>query len=324
MVRGTVTCSFTYCSPASLSHSNLKGQERGRVTSSNFLTRVSLATLVQLPPSMIKEQNFQRLNNENVEIGNGLTTSFWYDVWSPLGRLIDLTGSRGSIDLGIHINTNVEMEVQTYRRRRHRVSVLVQIEDEILSLRSRGLSQVDDDRLWKTEADGFKAGFSSKQTWHITRLQFSLVPWCKGIWFSGMTPKYAFMAWIVMHDRLSTRHMILKWNMQADAQCLLCKNAMESRDHLYFLCSYTEMVWMGLLGKLLGTRYSNQWNQIQQILVNGSRDAITLFLVRYSFQLVVYSVWRKRNARRVEDRELSSTELLQYLDRHMRNRISTL
>ncbi|KAF8077169.1 hypothetical protein N665_1058s0006 [Sinapis alba] len=176
------------------------------------------------------------------------------------------------------------MAVQTYRRRRHRVSVLVQIEDEILSLRSRDLSQADDDRLWKTEADGFKAGFSSKQTWHITRLHFSL----------------------------------------ADAQCLLCKNAMESRDHLYFLCSYTEVVWKGLLGKLLGTRYSNQWNQIQQILVNGSRNAITLFLVRYAFQLAVYSVWRQRNVRRVGDRELSSMELLQYLDKQMRNRISTL
>ncbi|KAL0689471.1 hypothetical protein Bca4012_089149 [Brassica carinata] len=58
MVIGTVTCSFTYCSPASFSHFNLKRRERGRVASPSFLTRVSLATLVQLPPSIIKEQTF--------------------------------------------------------------------------------------------------------------------------------------------------------------------------------------------------------------------------------------------------------------------------
>lgn len=68
---------------------------------------------------------------------------------------------------------------------------------------------------------------------------------------------------------------------------------------------------MGLLGRLLGTCYSNQWNLIQQILVNGSRDATTMFLVWYVFQLAVYSVWSQRNARRVGDRELSSMQPLQ-------------
>lgn len=59
--------------------------------------------------------------------------------------------------------TKVEMAVQAYRRRRHKVSVLVQIEEKILSLWSKGLSPVDDDRLWKTEVDGFKACFSSNR-----------------------------------------------------------------------------------------------------------------------------------------------------------------
>ena len=57
-----------------------------------------------------------------------------------------------------------------------------------------------------------------------------------------------------MHDCLSTGDITLKWNPQADNQCLLCKTAMESRDHLYFICTYTEPVWKGLLGTLLGIR----------------------------------------------------------------------
>src|SRR5690606_20499031 len=58
MVSGTVTCSLTYCSPVSFNHSNLKGRESGLVSRSSFLTKKSLATLVQLPLSMISEQTF--------------------------------------------------------------------------------------------------------------------------------------------------------------------------------------------------------------------------------------------------------------------------
>ena len=47
-----------------------------------------------------------------VEINSGSTTSFWFDKWSSLGNLIELTGERGSMDLGIPINSTVESSVQ--------------------------------------------------------------------------------------------------------------------------------------------------------------------------------------------------------------------
>lgn len=40
------------------------------------------------------------------------TTSFWYDNWSQLGVLINLTGERGCIALGIPIHATVERVVQ--------------------------------------------------------------------------------------------------------------------------------------------------------------------------------------------------------------------
>ena len=103
-----------------------------------------------------------------VEIGIISATSFLYNPWSPLRNLIDLTGTRGIIDLCIQINATVEMAIQTYQRRLHRVDTLVQIEKEILSLRSRGLSLVGGERMWKTVVDGFKVSFSSRHTWIIS------------------------------------------------------------------------------------------------------------------------------------------------------------
>lgn len=43
-----------------------------------------------------------------VEINNSSTTFFWFEKWSPLGILIELTGNRGSMYLGIPINSKVE------------------------------------------------------------------------------------------------------------------------------------------------------------------------------------------------------------------------
>lgn len=49
-----------------------------------------------------------------VEINSGSTSSFWYAKWSSLGILIEVAGERGSMDLGIPINSTVEWAVQRY------------------------------------------------------------------------------------------------------------------------------------------------------------------------------------------------------------------
>ena len=112
----------------------------------------------------------------------------------------------------------------------------------------------------------------------------------KGVWFSGRIPNFAFMTWLAMHDRLATWDRILKWNPQAVTKCWLCKSETESKNNLYFTCPYTHPVWRGLVGNLLGSRYSNRWKQNQQILGEDTRDATTMFLVQYAFQMVVYMI----------------------------------
>lgn len=66
-----------------------------------------------------------------VIVNNGRTTSFWHDSWSDLGRLLDVIGSRGYIDLGIQATTRVEEVMRLHRRRRLRLPNLNLIENEI-------------------------------------------------------------------------------------------------------------------------------------------------------------------------------------------------
>lgn len=93
----------------------------------------------------------------NAKIRNGVSTSFWYDEWNPLGRLINLTGIRGCIDKGIQLHTSVAIVIEMHRWRRHRVDVLNQTETIIETQRHKGTLPSGDVVLWRYKGDQYKA-----------------------------------------------------------------------------------------------------------------------------------------------------------------------
>lgn len=66
-----------------------------------------------------------------VDVQSKEMTSFWYNSWTHLGRLIDHRGRRGRIDLGTPVDYSVELVLRMHRRRRQQVEVLNSIEDLI-------------------------------------------------------------------------------------------------------------------------------------------------------------------------------------------------
>lgn len=71
---------------------------------------------------------------------------------------------------------------------------------------------------------------------------------------SRITPKNAMLVWIAVHNNsLSTGDRMLKWNSHAVTKCWLCNDPMETRDHLFFTCSYSEEVWRKVIRNILGS-----------------------------------------------------------------------
>lgn len=259
-----------------------------------------------------------------MEVNSGSSTSFWYDNWSPLGNLIELTGERGSMDLGIPLNTTVEGAIQMYRARRHRVNTLRLIEQEVLALKNRGLNSNDDICLWKRENGEFREGFLTSQTWNLVRVQSPKVSWSKGVWFSEATPKFSFIIWLATLNRLATGDRIQRWNPQADSTCLLCKTMEESRDHLFFECSYSKEVWQGTIKEMMGRRRCYKWLDVFQVVAKGIQGRIVTMLLRYCFQAVAYAIWHERNVRRAGEPSLPASCLIARIDKLIRNRISSI
>lgn len=97
---------------------------------------------------LLKLRN-QAKHFHRVEIKNGRGMSFWYDHWSTFGRLNDMLGERGYIDLGISKSATVADVIQNYRRRRHRVVILNKIEEEITEIRDNMSNIEEDVHKWK-------------------------------------------------------------------------------------------------------------------------------------------------------------------------------
>ncbi|XP_056858428.1 uncharacterized protein LOC130507801 [Raphanus sativus] len=257
------------------------------------------------------------------EIGNGRHTSFWYDNWSDMGVLSELLGDRGIIDLGVCKEATVELAITMRRRRRHRKGFLTEIEAELTSIMSNLISDREDVCLWRGKS-GFKSKFSTQETWLLLKENKAHCSWSRGVWFSHATPKFAFMTWLSMRDRMSTLDRIQKWSRGLDSTCLLCKNATESRNYLFFECSYTTQVWEHFAKGLLRHEYTNVWSEIVRLLVDAPMDKKKAFCLRYSFQAVLYALWRERNKMLHGDKLMPLPILKRTIDKGIHNRITLM
>lgn len=68
---------------------------------------------------------------------------------------------------------------------------------------------VEDTNIWRKRS-GFKQKFSTYETWSLMRTTMVSCEWSKSILFSHATPKYAFLAWLAIRDRLSTLDRVAK------------------------------------------------------------------------------------------------------------------
>lgn len=63
------------------------------------------------------------------------------------------------------------------------------------------------------------------------------VSW-KGLLYHGQVrPKAIFNMWLQVQDRLLIADRLLKWGIQIDNMCSLCKLAVDTRDHLFVECA---------------------------------------------------------------------------------------
>ncbi|KAF8093785.1 hypothetical protein N665_0378s0015 [Sinapis alba] len=257
-----------------------------------------------------------------MDVKNGRSTSFWHDAWSDMGRLCDVVGPRGCIDMGIRATASLA-SVFNRRKWNHRVDVFNQIEAVVEAQRLK-LVETEDIALWKQKEGTYKHMFNTKRTWTLIRQAAPIVDWHTGVWFQHATPKYAFCTWLALHNKLTTGDRMVTWNSNIDPACIFCQHGIESRNHLFFECPYTNAIWTTLTRGLQGQHFTTDWDRIIHLLESNALECKTRFLIRYVFQTSLHSIWRERNERRHGSSPMHSASLVKFIDRHVKNKCSSV
>ncbi|XP_071734230.1 uncharacterized protein [Rutidosis leptorrhynchoides] len=104
--------------------------------------------------------------------------------------------------------------------------------------------------------------FSVSVVWETIRPHASHVSWYKLVWFGQCIPRHAFIAWLLMGERLKTQDKLKSWerNLQLNANlvCALCKVQPDSHDHLFFNCPVSQQILFGTLVYYLWQERNNR------------------------------------------------------------------
>ncbi|XP_070007758.1 uncharacterized protein LOC142165311 [Nicotiana tabacum] len=92
-----------------------------------------------------------------------------------------------------------------------------------------------------------KMNCSIKQIYHKLRGNFSKVSWRRVVCSNAGCPRWTFILTMTAHGKLYTKDRLRKWEIQIDQECVLCRQASETIQHLFFECSYAAELWGNLL-----------------------------------------------------------------------------
>ncbi|GAA0163134.1 hypothetical protein LIER_19080 [Lithospermum erythrorhizon] len=86
------------------------------------------------------------------------------------------------------------------------------------------------------------------------------------------------------------------WNIAVDDQCIFC-HSRESRDHVFFECSFSTTVLKKLLVYLKEYHAPQSWcMEVEWIMAKGMGKSFSSRLRRLCFIVAIYHIWLVRNA----------------------------
>lgn len=251
-------------------------------------------------------------------IGNGTSCQFWTDNWSPFGSLDNYLRSHTTSRFGIRSNTTL---AELFRdgswhlpppRSESFLNVQVHLTTLTLSHENDWYEWVIDDRKYTS--------YSTKLVYSKLRGTEPTIPWDKVVWTAGGIPKHNFLTWLFVLNRSPTRDRLIQWGLQVDPSCLLCNAAAESRDHLFFNCSYSWTIWLEV-SRRCGHQPEQNWatELLNLQSLRGNRCSKRLILL--GWQAVIYWVWQERNHRLHRSQFRSTVSILLLIKRQMKEKI---
>jgi hypothetical protein len=118
----------------------------------------------------------------------------------------------------------------------------------------------------------------------------------KFVWFELAIPKHAFILWLVFRNALTTKKKMCCWGFTGTSLCKLCFACQESKEHLFFCCSFSRRIWSSVLANCLILDPLADWDSLCQWCVDHLKGSSLLATIyKLCFGSPVYHLWRHQN-----------------------------
>jgi len=255
-------------------------------------------------------------------IGNGFSTSLWYDCWLPNGtRLIDSFSLRSLTATGLSWNSRVSAII-TEGHWNFPIGT-PQLHACWHSILFQPKPHLDDQYVWKGHASG---KFSIHSAWELLREKRPVNNMHNLLWFKGHIPRHSFILWLAGLGRLRTMDRLLSAGIIQNAACILCSLHTETHEHLFFECQFTKTVW-----QLVNVRAKIHWpcstwqNLLQWAAANYCKKThIQHIIARLLLSATVYILWYERNNRVFSNQIQAAPTLVEAIFQQVRTQIASM
>ncbi|KAE8707928.1 hypothetical protein F3Y22_tig00110369pilonHSYRG00036 [Hibiscus syriacus] len=161
--------------------------------------------------------------------------------------------------------------------------------------------------------DGPTYDLNVRHTWEVMHLKVPKVSWRHLVWFSRRIPKHSVILWMAMLDRLLTQVRLLNMGLSiVDVNCLLCGLVPESREHIFFGCSFAKGLWTVVLALCGLYRMVSSWDgEVAWATHCFKGKSLIVKVLKFEWAGHVYCIWREMNIRLSMGRAKSVDAILQ-------------
>lgn len=256
-----------------------------------------------------------------VKVGNGENTRFWTDHWTPFGCLEEFLSPSVARRMGVPANATLrEIYLDgNWIIRSPRTDNQLQVQAYLSNLK---MTEEEDTDEWTVDGTHLQK-YNTGLIYGTLKNHAPLVPWFQTIWCKGGIPKHNFLAWLFVLNRCPTRDRLLGWGLTVDPICLLCNSLPESRDHMFFECSYSWEVWSRTTVKCQVST-PRDWMGIVSYLNSARLPKSQKKLLLIAWQCAIYLLWSECNSRLHRSCFRSPEAILSSLNLIVRNCCSSL
>lgn len=253
-------------------------------------------------------------------IGNGESTSVWFDWWVDAGPLYRLYGDCPWFAANLPEDAKVSCLIKegSWEAEEN------ERQEEIVSLAQNLM-------IRNGEPDLLVYGEARRKDWSAKAarelfVQRRMTQDCKKLlWFKKCIPRFSFATWVAFLNKLPTMDRMRRWGINTNDICVLCKTEQESRDHLLFECRFVREIWKEgvklTCTPLITVKWAEVLNYMHQI---SSQEELRHLIMKLHWTSTTYRVWNERNSRRHGGEEESSDQVFNRVKLDIRHRCMSL